>query len=115
MVMSAVTGAALSLISDPDLFGNPTYATQLREAVIAAVTVIADRPTGKRSAREAGAPTIATAAATLKGKLAVETTPLTAPERALMDQWLTTLADAPTATAAPPRRGSQRKRAERSK
>ena len=79
------------------------------------VTVIADRPTGKRSAREAGAPTIATAAATLKGKLAVENTPLTAPERALMDQWLTTLADAPTATAAPPGKGSQRKRAERSK
>src|SRR6185437_11708027 len=112
MIMSAVTGAALSLISDPDLFGNPIYATQLREAVIAAVTVIADRPTGKRS-REAGVPTIATAAATLKGKLAVENTPLTAPERALMDQWLTTLADAPTATAAPPRRRSQRQRAER--
>jgi len=115
MIMSAVTGAALSLISDPDLFGNPIYATQLREAVIAAVTVIADRPTGMRSARAAGARTIATAAATLKGKLAVENTPLTAPERALMDQWLTTLADAPTATVAPPRRGSQRKRAERAK
>ena len=115
MIMSAVTGAALSLISDPDLFGNPIYATQLREAVIAAVTVIADRPTGMRSARAAGARTIATAAATLKGKLAVENTPLTAPERALMDQWLTTLADAPTATAAPPRSGLQRKRAERSK
>ena len=114
MVMSAVTGAALSGISDPDLFGNPTYATQLREAVIAAVTVIADRPTGKRLAREVGTPTIATAAATLKGKLAVENAPLTAPERALMDQWLTALADAPTAAAAP-RRGSPRKRAERSK
>jgi len=111
--MSVVNGAALSLISDPDLIGNPISATQLREAVIAAVTVTADRPTGKRSAREAGAPTIATAAATLKGKLAVENTPLTAPERALMDQWLTTLADAPTATAAPPRRRSQRQRAER--
>jgi hypothetical protein len=42
-VMSAVTGAALSVISQPDLFGNPTFTTQLREAVIAAVTVAADR------------------------------------------------------------------------
>jgi AcrR family transcriptional regulator len=95
MVMSATTGAALSLVSQPDLFGDPTFATQLREAVIAAVTVPADRPTGKRRARDAGALTIATAAATLQGKLAVEDTPLTAPEQALMEQWLTTLADAP--------------------
>src|SRR6201993_2703225 len=39
MVMSAVTGAALSLISQPDLYGDSTFVTQLREAVIAAVTV----------------------------------------------------------------------------
>jgi AcrR family transcriptional regulator len=96
MIMSAVTGAALSLISQPELFGDPTFATQFREAVIAAVTVSADRPAGKRSTRDAGAPTIATAAATLKSKLALEDTPLTGPERALMEQWLTILADAPT-------------------
>src|SRR5690349_10770541 len=66
MVMSAVTGAALSLISQPDLFGDPIYATRLREAAIAAVTVSADRATGKRSARDTSARTIATAAATLK-------------------------------------------------
>jgi AcrR family transcriptional regulator len=95
MIMSAVTGAALSLISQPDLYGDPTFATQLREAVIATVTVAADGPTGKRRAREAGRPTIASAAATLKSKLAVEDAPLTAPERALMDQWLATLADTP--------------------
>jgi hypothetical protein len=110
-VMSAVTGAALSVISQPDLFGNPTFTTPLREAVIAAVTVAAERPTGKRSARGAREPTIATAAATLKSKLAVEDTPLTAPERALMEQWLTTLADAPT--AAPLRRGADRNARER--
>jgi AcrR family transcriptional regulator len=103
MIMSAVTGAALSLISQPDLFGDATFATQLREAVIAAVTAPADRPTGKRRTREVSAPTIATAAATLKSKLAVEDTPLTEPERALMQQWLTTLADAP---ASAPRRGT---------
>jgi AcrR family transcriptional regulator len=110
MIMSAVTGAALSLISQPELFGDPTFATQLREAVIAAVAVPADRPTGRRRPRDAGAPTIATAAATLKSKLAAEDSPLSAPERALMAQWLTTLADAPTAApAAPPRRPRQKR------
>jgi len=43
---------------------------------------------------------MATAAATLQSKLAVEDTPLTASERALMEQWLTTLADAPAAASA---------------
>src|SRR5947208_2530650 len=105
MVMSAVTGAALSVISQPDLFGDPTFTTQLREAVIASVTVAADRSTGKRRARDTSAPTIATAAATLKSKLAAEDTPLTAPEQALMEQWLTTLADAPTVAPATPESG----------
>jgi AcrR family transcriptional regulator len=107
MIMSAVTGAALSLISQPDLFGDPTFATQLREALIAGVTVTTDSPsTSKRRARAASAPTLATAAATLESKLAVEDTPLTEPERALMQQWLTTLADAP---AAPGHRATQRR------
>jgi hypothetical protein len=56
--------------------------------------VPADRTTGKRRPRDGAAPTIATAAATLQSNLAVEGTPLTAPEQALMEQWLTTLADA---------------------
>ena len=102
--MPSTSGAALSTISQPDLFGSPTFTTQLREAVIAAVTVSADRPTNKRSGRDADAPTIASAAATLKSKITVEDTLLTAPERALMKQWLTTLADAPTAAPATPRR-----------
>jgi AcrR family transcriptional regulator len=97
VVMSAVTGAALSAISQPDLFADPAFTTHLREAVIAAVAVPPDKPPRKRPAGDKGAPTIATAAATLKSKLAVEDTPLTAPERALMEQWLATLADAPTA------------------
>jgi AcrR family transcriptional regulator len=108
MIMSAVTGAALSVISQPDLFGDPTFTTQLREAAIAAVTVTADKPTRKRSARDADAPTIATAATTLKSKLAGEDTPLTEPERALMQQWLTTLADAPV-PATPRHRAAQRR------
>jgi hypothetical protein len=102
MILPAVTGSALAAIYRPELFSDPTYATQLREAVIAAVTAPADKPTGKRASGDAGAPTIATAAATLKTQLAVEHTALTAPERALMDQWLTTLADAPTAASATP-------------
>jgi AcrR family transcriptional regulator len=111
MVMSAVTGAALSLISQPDLFGDPTFTTSLREAVIAGVTVTTDSPsTGKRRTQATRAPTIATAAATLKSKLAVVDTPLTAPEQALMEQWLTTLADdAPAPAPATPRRPQQRK------
>ena len=114
MVMSATTGAALSLISQADLYGDPAFLNQLREAVIAAVTVPADEPTDRRQERGAGAPTIATAAATLKSKLAVEDTPLTAPEQALMEQWLTTLADAPTVAPTTPPRGRQRKRRGRS-
>src|SRR2546423_2977898 len=53
MVMSATTGAALSLISQSDLYGDPTFVTRLREAVIAAVTVAPPAPTGKRSAPNA--------------------------------------------------------------
>src|SRR5690348_15991064 len=114
MIMSAVTGAALSLISQPDLFGDATFATQLREAVIVSVTVIADSPsTSKRRAREASAPTLATAAATLKSKLAGEGTPLTEPERALMQQWLTTLADAPASPRPPGDGPTQRSISER--
>jgi hypothetical protein len=48
----------------------------------------------------------------LKSRLAVEETPLTAPERALMEQWLENLADAPTAAPATARRPPQRKRKE---
>jgi AcrR family transcriptional regulator len=102
MVMSATTGAALSVISQPDLYGDPAFVTQLREAVIAAVTVDENRPAGKRRAPLA-APTVATAAATLKSKLAHEDTALSAPERALMEQWLTTLADAPAMPRRQPR------------
>jgi hypothetical protein len=97
---SFATGAALSLILQPDLFGNPTFTTQLREAVIVGVTVTDIPSTGKRGTPATSAPTIATAASTLKGKLAAEDTPLTAPEQALMEQWLTTLADAPIAAPA---------------
>ena len=105
IVLSATTGAALSLISQPDLYGDGTFATQLREAVIAWVTVPQDAASVAHQPERGAEPTIASAAATLSSRLAAEDTPLTGPEMALMQQWLTTLADAPLAALpAPPRR-----------
>jgi AcrR family transcriptional regulator len=92
-VMAATTGAALSAISQPDLFGDDAFALQLREAVIAVVTDADLPPTRHRREGEGSGPTAAAAAATLKSKLAVEDSPLTAPEQELMQQWLTAIAD----------------------
>ncbi len=100
VVLSATTGAALSLISQPDLYGDGTFATQLREAVIASITVPEEAASTAHQREGGAAPTIATAAATLSSKLAAEDTPLTGPEMALMQQWLSTLADAPAAALA---------------
>jgi AcrR family transcriptional regulator len=95
IVLSATTGAALSLISQPDLYGDGTFATQLREAVIAWVTVPQDAPSAAQPPDRGSAATVASAAATLSSRLGTESTPLTGPEMALMQQWLSTLADAP--------------------
>src|ERR1700746_2150296 len=100
IVLSATTGAALSLISQPDLYGDGTFATQLREAVIAWIPVPQGAAAETHQPERAGEVTIASAAATLSSRLPAEDTPLTGPEVALMRQWLTTLADA--ASAAPP-------------
>jgi AcrR family transcriptional regulator len=100
IVLSATTGAALSLISQPDLYGDGTFATQLREAVIAWITVPQGAASETHQPERTGELTIASAAATLSSRLAAEDMPLTGPEVALMQQWLTTLADA--ASAAPP-------------
>jgi AcrR family transcriptional regulator len=103
IVLSATTGAALSLISQPDLYGDGTFATQLREAVIAWITVPQGTAAETHLPERAGELTIASAAATLSSRLAAEDTPLSGPEVALMQQWLTTLADAaPAAPPAPP-------------
>jgi AcrR family transcriptional regulator len=105
IVLSATTGAALSLISQPDLYGDGTFATQLREAVIAWITVPPGTPSSAHDPERAAEVTIGSAAATLSSRLTAEDTPLTGPEMALMQQWLTTLADAPSAALpAPPRR-----------
>jgi AcrR family transcriptional regulator len=111
IVLSATTGAALSLISHPDLYGDGAFATQLREAVIASISVSQDAAPAARRPEGEAEPTISTAAATLSSRLAVESNPLTGPEQALMQQWLTTLADArPAALPAserPPRRSGK--------
>jgi hypothetical protein len=101
IVMSAATGAALSLIAQPDLYGDGAFATQLREAVIAWITVPPETASTAHAPEREAAPTIASAAATLSSRLAAEDTPLTGPETALMQQWLTTLADAPAAPRRP--------------
>ncbi len=103
IVMSATTGAALSLISQPDLYGDGTFATQLREAVIAWITVPQGAVPATHQHERGGELTIASAAATLSSRLAAEDTPLTAPEVALMQQWLRALADPPS--SAPPSAG----------
>ncbi len=97
IVLSATTGAALSLISEPDLYGDGTFATQLREAVIAWITVPQPAASTAHQPGHGTEPTVASAAATLGSRLAAQSTPLTGPETALMQQWLTTLADAPSA------------------
>jgi AcrR family transcriptional regulator len=95
VVLSATTGAALSLISQPDIYGDSTFATQLREAVIAWITVPQGAEPAIHQPERRGEPTIASVAATLSSRLAAEDTQLTGPEVALMQQWLIALADSP--------------------
>jgi AcrR family transcriptional regulator len=110
-VMAATIGAALSLISQPDLFGDATFAAHLREAVIASITVPQGAAPAPKRRAAAAEPALATTAATLSSKLAAQDTPLTDPERALMQQWLITLADTPAAAPpAPPRRPPHRRK-----
>jgi hypothetical protein len=75
IVLSAATGAALSLISQPDLYGDGTFATQLREAVIAWITVPQDAAATAHQPERGAGPTTASAAATLSSRLAAENTP----------------------------------------
>jgi hypothetical protein len=73
--------------------------------VIAWITVPQGIPSAARDPEREAEPTIASAAATLSSRLTAGDTPLTGPEMALMQQWLTTLADAPSAVLpTPPRR-----------
>ncbi len=104
MVMAAATGAALSIISRPELFAEDGFATHLREALIAGISAPADASGGKRSRVQTPVPesggSLSALAATLSSKLRAEPTALTDAEQALMQQWLRTLADAPAQPAA---------------
>jgi AcrR family transcriptional regulator len=93
-VMAACVGTALALISEPEQYPDPAFAMQLREAVIASVTVGEPSAGRRQSRRAAEEPTLASVAATLSGKLDADPNPLTAAERRLMQQWLTALANA---------------------
>jgi AcrR family transcriptional regulator len=97
-VMAACVGAALATITQPERYADPAFATQLREAVIASVTVAEPHAGGRRPPHTAEAPTLASVAATLAGKLDCEPSPLSPAERQLMQQWLTTLADTGSAS-----------------
>jgi AcrR family transcriptional regulator len=98
-LMAAATGAALSIISRPELFADDGFAMHLREAVIAGVSAPADASRPRRARDKTPSPgsgvSLSAAAATLSSKLRTEPTALTDAERAVMQQWLTTLADAP--------------------
>jgi len=97
IVMSATVGAALALITQPERYTDDSFSKQLREAVIAFVTVGAAINGKARSRRAAPqSTTIASAAATLSSKLESEPNPLTPAERQLLQQWLTALADTAT-------------------
>ena len=98
VVMAAVTGAALSIVSQPELFGDGAFAQTLRESVIAAVVVTGSNTSASQRRKRANSSetTLATTAATLQSMLGHQQPALTEAERALMQQWLSKLADAPT-------------------
>jgi AcrR family transcriptional regulator len=98
IVMSATVGAALSLITQPEHYSDDSFANQLLEAVVGFVTV-GEAVNGRGHSRRATAqaPTIASVAATLSGKLESDPNSLTRAEREIMQQWLTQLADKGTA------------------
>jgi len=97
VVMAACSGAALSIISRPEQYGDGAFSARLREAVIVAVVAPLEAAPRKRRARESEATSdVATTAATLLGRLGTESTAtLTEAEQALLAQWLKSLADAP--------------------
>ena len=97
IVMSATVGAALALITQPEYYTDDSFSKQLREAVIAFVTVgAATNGQGRSRRARPQSTTIASAAATLSSKLESEPNPLTQAERQLLQQWLTALADTAT-------------------
>ncbi|GGJ79923.1 TetR family transcriptional regulator [Streptomyces camponoticapitis] len=92
MVMSANTGVALSIISRPALYKDGSVSTRVRDAVVDAVVVAESAGALSRTVtgNDAVAATAATLAAQLRGAPPDRMTPA---EAALLQQWLTRLAD----------------------
>jgi AcrR family transcriptional regulator len=92
MIMSANAGAALSVITRPTIYTDPKFVDQLRDAVVGSVLTDDARATLHRRATKE--PAVTGAAATLAAQLR-KTPPetLTTAERALLQQWLTTLSE----------------------
>ncbi|GAA1301530.1 TetR family transcriptional regulator [Planotetraspora silvatica] len=98
MVMSANAGVALSLVSRPAIYTDQEFSRLVRDAVIASITVDeAPGPGGTAPGTASGAPGVPVTATTLSAQLR-DTPPadLTSAETALLQQWLTTLAAAPS-------------------
>jgi AcrR family transcriptional regulator len=90
MIMSANVGVALSLVTQPDRYAREGLSRAVRDAVHR--DLLAD---GAPTAASAASPRLSVAANQLAALLAAEhEVPLTAAERALLDQWLATLAGA---------------------
>ncbi|MFC1414368.1 TetR/AcrR family transcriptional regulator [Streptacidiphilus sp. N1-12] len=91
MVMSANAGVALSLISRPALYPDPAFSRRVRDALVSTVTFEAAELDG---AAGTDGTALAATAATLGAQLRSTPPPgLTGPEQALLQQWLSTLAD----------------------
>src|SRR5207249_2610969 len=90
MIMSANVGVALSLVTQPDRYAHEGLSRRVRDAVHR--DLLAD---GAPAAARAAGTRLTVAANQLAALLAAEhEVPLTAAERALLDQWLATLAGA---------------------
>lgn len=90
MVMSANTGVALALLYRPAIYLDHEFSTRVRDAVVDAITTAAGRP--ERPAANPIGTTAATLGAQLREQPATATS-LTPAETALLQQWLTHLAD----------------------
>lgn len=83
-IMSANIGVALSLVTQPDVYGDPGLSTRVRDAVHARLLVL-DEPVP-------ASPDAASTALQLAAQLRRSAAPLSATEAALLHEWLARLA-----------------------
>jgi AcrR family transcriptional regulator len=89
-IMAGTVGVALCLVSQPATYTDPGLSARVRDALHAALLLPAPTPAGPATRPDSsGTAAVATQLAALLGR---EPSPaLTAPESALLHQWLTTL------------------------